>query len=323
MKFTQKFYFCIKVNHLFMSSDHGSLKAVFFALGGNLLIAIIKFIVAFFTLSSSMLAEAIHSVADCANQVFLLIGNKRSAKTPTEQHPFGYGKEEYFWGFMVAVLLFFVGAIFSVYEGVHKLSSPVEIENVYWSFIVLVAAIMIELKSFLVANKEFRKKFHKVKFIKALKESTDTNLFVILMEDFAALTGLVIVLISILLAWLVDPVFDAIGSILVGLLLAAISVFLSNELRKLIIGENISRDLRNELKKIVAANSIVKHVNSIDAMVIGKGRFLLVISVDIDDKASGQKVEDQLNEIRKDLLAKCSDIHSVYIDVRDFNRDTH
>jgi len=306
-----------------MSADHGSLKAVFFALGGNLLIAIIKFIVAFFTLSSSMLAEAIHSVADCANQVFLLIGNKRSAKKPSEQHPFGYGKEEYFWGFMVAVLLFFVGAIFSVYEGIHKLSNLSVIQHVYWSFAVLAAAIIIESKSFLVAYKEFNKKFKGVSFIKALKESTDTNLFVILMEDFAALTGLGIVFISIMLAWLVDPVFDAIGSILVGLLLAAISVFLSNELRKLIIGENISRDLRNEFKKIVTANSIVKHVNCINAMVIGKGRFLLVISVDIEDNATGHDVEDQLNEIRRDLLARNTDIHSVYIDVRDLNRSSH
>jgi cation diffusion facilitator family transporter len=306
-----------------MSADHGSLKAVFFALGGNLLIAIIKFIVAFFTLSSAMLAEAIHSVADCANQVFLLIGNKRSAKKPTEQHPFGYGKEEYFWGFMVAVLLFFVGAIFSVYEGIHKLSNPSEIQHVYWSFAVLAAAIIIESKSFNVAYKEFRKKFKSVGFVKALKESTDTNLFVILMEDFAALTGLGIVLISILLAWLVDPVFDAIGSILVGVLLATISVFLSNELRKLIIGENISRTLRNELKSVVAANSVVKHVNSINAMVIGKGRFLLVISVDIENNAMGHNIEDQLNEIRKDLLALNSDIHSVYMDVRDLNRSTH
>lgn len=306
-----------------MSADHGSLKAVFFALGGNLLIAIIKFIVAFFTLSSAMLAEAIHSVADCANQIFLLIGNKRSAKKPTEQHPFGYGKEEYFWGFMVAVLLFFVGAIFSVYEGIHKLSNPAEINHVYWSFAVLIVAILIESKSFNVAYKEFSKKFKGISFIKALKESTDTNLFVILMEDFAALMGLIFVFISTLLAWLVNPIFDAVGSIFVGLLLASVSVFLSNELRKLIIGENISRTLRNELKKVVAANPIVCHVNCINAMVIGKGRFLLVVSIDIVDDSTGHNIEDQLNEIRKDLLTLNPNIHSVYIDIRDLNRSSH
>lgn len=306
-----------------MSAGNGSLKAIFFALGGNLVIAIIKFIVAFITASSAMLAEAIHSFADCTNQVFLLIGNKRSAKPATEQHPFGYGKEEYFWGFMVAILLFFVGAIFSVYEGVHKLFAPSEINHVYWSFGVLTVAIIIEAKSFHVAYTEFNKLFKGVRFVTALKESTDTNLFVILVEDFAALAGLIVVLISTLLAWLVNPVFDAIGSVFVGLILATVSVFLTNELRKLIIGENIPRELRHKLKSKVAENNIVKHVNCINAMVMGRGRFLLIISVDVENSASGQEIEDQLNEIRKDLLAISSNILSVYIDVRDLNRNTH
>lgn len=303
-----------------MSAGHGSLKAVFFALGGNIVIAILKFIVAFITRSSAMMAEAIHSVADCTNQIFLLIGNKRSAKGPTEQHPFGFGKEEYFWGFMVAVLLFFVGAIFSIYEGIHKLSSPTQLESLHWSFIVLGLSIIIEAKSFHVAFTEFRKKFKNIKFITALKESTDTNIFVILMEDFGALAGLVIVLVTTLLSYFVHPVFDALGSILVGMLLVCISVFLSNELRKLIIGENIPRTLRNEMKQKIASNPVVKHVNSIDAMVMGRGKFLLVVSVDIADDATGYNIEDQLDIIRKELFAKSNNILAVYIDVRDMSR---
>ncbi len=306
-----------------MSTEHGSLRAIFFALGGNFIIAVIKFIVASITASTAMFAEAIHSFADCSNQIFLLIGNKRSAKKPTEQHPFGFGKEEYFWGFMVAILLFFVGAIFSVYEGVHKLFNPTEINSVYWSFGVLIIAIIIEAKSFQVAYTEFNKIFKGVRFITALKESTDTNLFVILMEDLAALLGLIFVLTSTLLAWLVNPIFDAIGSIFVGLLLATVSVFLSNELRKLIIGENIPRELRHKFKVKVAENKIIKHVNSINAMIMGRGKFLLIVSVDIEEEAIGHEIEDQLNEIRKDLLAISSNILSVYIDVRDLNRSTH
>lgn len=303
-----------------MSADHGSLKAVFFALVGNIIIAILKFIVAGITRSSAMMAEAIHSVADCTNQIFLLIGNKRSAKGPTEQHPFGYGKEEYFWGFMVAVLLFFVGALFSIYEGIHKLSSPVQLESLHWSFIVLGLSIIIEAKSFHVAFVEFRKKFKKIKFITALKESTDTNIFVILMEDFGALAGLVIVLITTLLSYFVHPIFDAVGSILVGVLLVCISVFLSNELRKLIIGENIPRSLRSELKQIVVRNPVVKHVNSINAMVMGRGKFLLVVSVDIIDDTTGYDIENQFNEIRKELYIKSDKILTIYIDIHDLNR---
>jgi cation diffusion facilitator family transporter len=296
------------------------MRAVVFALGSNILITIIKFIVATITHSAGMLAEAIHSVADCGNQIFLLIGNKRSAKKPNEMHPFGYGKEEYFWGFLVAVLLFFVGAAFSIYEGVHKLFQPSELQQIKWSFIVLSVSIVIEGKSFHVAYSAFRQSTRGIGMYRALKESTDTNLFVILLEDSAALIGLSIVLISTALAWYVHPVFDAIGSIMVGVLLISISLFMINELRKLIVGENISLKLRNEFKEIVVANPVIHDVNFISAMMMGKSKFLLVISIDLENKALGSSVEVQLEKIRKELFAKNPYIHSIYFDVRDPKR---
>ena len=162
-----------------MSGNKGSVKAVVFALGSNLLITIIKFVVSIFTHSAGMMAEAIHSVADCGNQIFLLIGNKRSAKKASEMHPFGYGKEEYFWGFLVAVLLFFVGAVFSIYEGIHKLFQPSELQNISWSFIVLIVSILLEGKSYHVAYSSFSKTRKGAGMYKSLKDATDTNLFVI------------------------------------------------------------------------------------------------------------------------------------------------
>ncbi len=305
-----------------MSEHNGSVKAVVFALGSNILITIIKFIVSTITHSAGMLAEAIHSFADCGNQIFLLIGNKRAAKKPSELHPFGYGKEEYFWGFLVAILLFFVGAIFSIYEGVHKLFQPSELQNISWSYIVLVLSILIEGKSFHVAYTSFAKTRKGTSMYKALKESTDTNLFVILLEDSAALTGLTIILVSTTLAWFVHPVFDAIGSILVGLLLIVISLFMINELRKLIVGENISRELRDEFKLIVSANPVIHKVNSISAMMMGKSKFMLVIGVDLQDNIHASKVEIQFEKIRKELGQKNPNIHSVYFDVRDLKRET-
>ena len=305
-----------------MSEHNGSVKAVVFALGSNILITIIKFIVSTITHSAGMLAEAIHSFADCGNQIFLLIGNKRAAKKPSELHPFGYGKEEYFWGFLVAILLFFVGAIFSIYEGVHKLFQPSELQNISWSFIVLVISILIEGKSFHVAYTAFAKTRKGTGMYKALKESTDTNLFVILLEDSAALTGLTIILFSTTLAWFVHPVFDAIGSILVGLLLIVISLFMINELRKLIVGENISRELRDEFKLIVSANPVIHKVNSISAMMMGKSKFMLVIGVDLQDNIHASTVEIQFEKIKKELGQKNPNIHSVYFDVRDLKRET-
>jgi divalent metal cation (Fe/Co/Zn/Cd) transporter len=157
---------------------------------------------------------------------------------------------------------------------------------------------------------------------RALKESTDTNLFVILLEDSAALIGLSIVLISTALAWYVHPLFDAIGSILVGVLLITISVFMINELRKLIVGENISLALRNELKEIVLANPVIFRVNSVSAMMMGKNRFLLVIGVDLKDRVSASSVEIQFEKIRQELHNKNPYIHSIYFDVRDLERES-
>ncbi|MCK9638976.1 MAG: cation diffusion facilitator family transporter [Prolixibacteraceae bacterium] len=306
-----------------MSGHSGSVKAVVFALGSNILITIIKFIVSAVTHSAGMLAESIHSFADCGNQVFLLIGNKRSAKPATEQHPFGYGKEEYFWGFLVAVLLFFVGAAFSIYEGVHKLFNPVDLQNISWSFIVLIVSILLEGKSFHVAYTAFKNTNKGIGIYKALKESTDTNLFVILLEDSAALIGLTLVLISTALAWFVHPVFDAIGSILVGILLVTISLFMINELRKLIVGENISKELRREFEQTVMANSVIHQVNYISAMMMGKGKFMLVIGVDLENKVSASLVEDQFRKIRNELHNSNDSIHSIYFDVKDLVREAH
>jgi cation diffusion facilitator family transporter len=305
-----------------MSGHSGSVRAVVFALGSNVLITIIKFVVSFFTHSAGMMAEAIHSVADCGNQVFLLIGNKRSAKKPTELHPLGYGREEYFWGFLVAVLLFFVGAAFSIYEGVHKLFQPSELQNVGWSFVVLVASIVIEGKSFNVAYTAFSKANRGVGMYKALKDSTDTNLFVILLEDSAALSGLTIVLVTTALAWFVHPIFDAIGSILVGILLITVSLFMINELRKLIVGENIPKALRDEFHEMVLSNPVIHKVNSILAVMIGQGKFILIIGVDLKDEVMASEIEVQFDKIRRELNQKNNNIHSVFFDVRDLKRET-
>lgn len=303
-----------------MSGHNGSMRAVFFALGSNIVITIIKFIVSIVTHSAGMMAEAVHSVADCGNQVFLLIGSKRSARKPTDMHPFGYGKEEYFWGFLVAVLLFFVGAAFSIYEGIHKLIQPTELQNIKWSFIVLAISIIIEGKSFQVAYSTFRKSNKGTGMFKALKDSTDTNLFVILLEDSAALLGLSIVLISTFLSWTVHPVFDAIGSILVGILLITISLFMINELRQLIVGENIPKELREEFKKVILQNPVIHNVNFISAMMMGKSKFLLVIGIDLENKIKASTIEDELAKIRQALNDMNPDILSVYFDVRDLER---
>ncbi|HOW30338.1 MAG TPA: cation diffusion facilitator family transporter [Bacteroidales bacterium] len=301
-------------------SAGGSKRAVIFALGGNLLIATIKYIVSFVTGSAAMLAESIHSTADSMNQVFLLIGDKRAKKQPDEWHSFGYSKEIFFWSMMVAVLLFFVGALFSIYEGINKLAHHEQVENAVWIFIVIGSSIIIEAKSFHVAYTEFRKT-HKQPILRAIRESTDVNLVVILLEDFAALVGLIIVLLSTGLALLAHPVFDAIGSVMVGLLLLIISIVLINEVKNLIIGESIPREQRNQIRQIIHSHKEVKHINRMQTMVMGNHRYMVLLSLDIDNDLSGYKTEDLIEKMKTEIRHKSKGIENIYIEVKDSVRN--
>ncbi len=296
-------------------SHSNSTKAVVFALLGNVFISLIKYVAAFFTLSASMLAEAIHSTADCLNQVFLLIGGQRAKKENDELHPFGYGREEFFWGFMVAILLFFGGAIFSIYEGIHKLTEPHAIEHVGWALAVLGISMIIEGKTFLIALKQLKESSNG-NMIKAIKDSVDTNLIVIILEDSAALVGLFIAFVCTLLS-LYNPIFDAIGSILIGLILSFVSYSLVNELRKLIIGESMPREDRNDIKQILNSFTDITHVNRIKTMAMGRNKYLLLISINVDDFLRGHKVEDLVENIKEDILKEFDNVGEIYVEISD------
>lgn len=296
-------------------SKTNSTKAVITALIGNGLITIMKFIAAFFTKSASMMAEAIHSSADCMNQIFLLIGNKRSKKKNDELHPFGYGREEFFWAFMVAILLFFGGATYSLFEGFHKIMNPTQVEHVGWALGVLGISILIEGKTFFVALKELRKT-SSAKFFKAIEKSVDINLIVILLEDAAALAGLLVAFICTIIS-IKFPIFDGIGSILVGVILCYVSYSLVNELRKLIIGESMQRKDRVRIKEIINNFEFVTHINRIKTMTMGKNNYLLLISVNVDDFMKVYSVEDNVEEMKQDIKKEFPQVSEIYIEVSD------
>jgi len=301
-------------------SSHGSNKAIIFALAGNMLIAIIKYIVAFVTGSAAMLAESIHSTADSFNQVLLLIGHKRAKKLPSEMHSLGYANEVFFWSLMVAVLLFFVGALFSIYEGIHKLIHPEDIKNVYWIFAVLISSIAIEAKSFQVALGEFRKTT-KLPFLKAIRASTQVSLIVVVLEDSAAMAGLFIVLISTTLAWLVSPIFDAIGSITVGILLLGVSILLIAEVKNLIVGESMPRERRLLMRNVIRRFKNIGHINRIQSMVMGDSQYLVLLSVDINDEMKGSEIEDLTEQLKLNLKKEIPEIGTIYIEVQDADRN--
>lgn len=296
-------------------SHANSTKAVVIALVGNALIAILKFIAAFFTKSASMSAEAIHSSADSLNQILLLIGNKRSKRKHDELHPFGYGREEFFWAFMVAILLFFGGAMYSIYEGVHKMIHPQQIKHFWWAIIVLGVSIVIESKSFSVAYKEM-KKTTKGSMAHAIKKSIDTNLIVILLEDAAALSGLVVAFICTILST-INPIFDAIGSISVGIILCYVSYSLVNELRKLIIGESMPRDERNRIKEIINEYEMVTHINRIKTMAMGRNNYLLLLSLNVGDFMKAYTIEDNIEEMKIEIQKEFPQVSEIYIEISD------
>lgn len=267
-----------------------------------------------------MLAESIHSTADSFNQVLLLVGNKKSKKASNELHSFGYANEVFFWSLMVAVLLFFVGSLFSIYEGFHKLMHPEELTQVHWIFVILVSSLLIEAKSLQVAYTEFRKTTG-LPFLKAIKASTHVSLIVVVLEDSAAMLGLVIVLASTILAWLVNPVFDAIGSIAVGLLLLVVSVLLIAEVKNLIVGESMPREKRQLVKNAIHSYKQIKHINRLQTMVMGDNKYIALLSLDIDDTISTGVAEDLVEKIKIQLKKDIPEIGIIYIELQDAVRN--
>lgn len=300
-------------------SSHTSNKSVIIALAGNTLISIIKYIVAFISGSAGMLAEAVHSTADCLNQIFLLIGAKSSNKARDESHSMGYGRYEYFYGLIVAIMLFFIGSLFSFYEGIHKLSKPEELSHLWLSLVVLGVSIIIEFTSFKVAYNEFRLTT-KGNLLKAIKNSVAVNLIVILLEDAAALLGLICVIITTILS-IYYPIFDAIGSILVGVLLLSVSFFMTNEIKKLIVGESMDRESSNRIKEISRDFPHVKHVNKIQTMAMGRCQYMVLLSIDFEDDMTSYDVEDTIEQIKIDVKKEFANIDTFYIEAKDANRN--
>lgn len=220
-------------------SSHGGTKAVLAALGANLGIAVIKFIAFAITGSSSMLAEGVHSVVDSGNQGLLLVGGKRAKRTATPEHPFGYGRDRYVYGFLVALMLFSAGGLFALFEGIEKVRHPHELESIVVALAVLVIAIGLESFSLRTAIRESRPLKGEDSWFEFIRHAKVPELPVVLLEDVAALTGLVLALFGVGMAELTgDPVWDGIGTMAIGLLLITVAVILVVETKSLLLGES-------------------------------------------------------------------------------------
>lgn len=289
-------------------------KAVKAALAANLLVATIKIISAVITNSKAMLAEGIHSVADSLNQILLLIGIKQSEKRPDDNHNFGYGKSQFFWSLMVGVILFFLGGAYAMYEGYHKILHPEEIQYAWVVVWILFIASIIEGKALSIAYKEFKAESDGCNVFDYIKETTNSSVIVILLEDSAALIGLLIAFIGTLLTIFVDPIFDGISSFLIGLLLTFVSFTLTTEIYKLIIGESMTPQEHQEIKDQIEGYQIVDTVLSIRSMYLGNNKAILIVQVDMNDKKSIHELENIVPKIKADIIRNNDKVYDIIIE---------
>lgn len=278
-------------------SANGSVKAIFYALGANLGIAIAKSAAAWYTKSGAMLAEAIHSFADSANQLLLLLGLKRAKRPITQDHPLGYGKAIYFWSFIVALMLFSMGGIFSIYEGVHKLQSP-EMPNAPWVAVgVLGVAIILEIFSLNGALTEVRKVQGRRSLFKWFRSSRQSELIVVVGEDIAALVGLVLAFCAVLLTIITsNPLYDALGTIAIGVVLVLVAVVLSIEVKSLLIGESADPDTVESMKKFISDQPEISELYSLITLQLGQ-ELMVSAKVRMSESENAKKLIDDMNSI--------------------------
>lgn len=275
-----------------------SKKAIYAAMIGNSLIAVTKFVAASITGSAAMISEGIHSLVDTGNQVLLLFGLKRAAQPPSKDFPFGHGKEIYFWSFVVAILIFALGAGISLYKGYQHVLHAEPLTNVTINYIVLAAAILFEAGAFYVAYKEFAKEKGELGLLEAVRRGKDPSLFVVLFEDGAAMLGLLVALAGIALAQATgNPVFDGLASMVIGLILAGTAFWLAYETKSLLIGEAASSWLVEDVRDLLGAQSDIKTVNEVATLHMGPDFVLAAISVDFADGMSADDLENRVTEL--------------------------
>ncbi|RXZ38536.1 cation diffusion facilitator family transporter [Oxalobacteraceae bacterium CAVE-383] len=291
--------------------------AVFGAIGANIAIAASKFIVAGITGSSVMISEGIHSTVDTFNGFLLLLGLKFSRRPPTPEHPFGHGKELYFWSLIVAVLIFGVGGGISAYEGILHMRSPVPMQDPFWNYLVLGIAAAFEGGSFLIALRQLQAENETSDFREALRNNRDPSTLSVVAEDGAALAGLAIAAVGTLLSQVLEmPVIDGAASTLIGALLCGVAILLMRQLRGLLVGEGIRPDTSAAIRRIVLRNPSVCKVGAILGMYMGADDILLTLDVEFQADTTASEVAHAVDAIEKEIRTAYPKIKRIYIEGR-------
>ncbi|MBS0335172.1 MAG: cation diffusion facilitator family transporter [Proteobacteria bacterium] len=303
-------------------ASHTSKTVIYAALAGNTAIAATKFAAAGFTGSAAMLSEAIHSVVDTGNQLLLLLGLRRAAKPADARHPFGYGLQLYFYTFVVAVLIFGVGAVVSFMHGIAKIRHPHGIEHAWVNYLVLGLGILFEGGVWLVALKAFNRQRGGRSIFAEIRSSKDPTVFTVLFEDTAALSGLVIALLGVFLSEALDaPVLDGVASLLIGAILAVTAFFLASESQSLLTGEAASHETRVGINRIARAEPGVAGLNQARTMHFGPNEVFVALSLDFEDSLPAGEVERIVTRIEQRLRTAYPEIGQVFIEAQSFDAD--
>ncbi|WP_244631203.1 cation diffusion facilitator family transporter [Aureimonas sp. ME7] len=292
----------------------GSKTVVYAALGGNFLIALTKFGAAFFTGSSAMLSEGVHSLVDTGNEVLLLYGMRRAERPADRTHPLGHGRELYFWSFIVALLVFALGAGVSIYQGIHHIANPEPIENAGWNYAVLGASFLFEGFSWIVALRELNREKGTLGYLEAIRRSKDPTTFTVLLEDTAALIGLAIAFLGIFLAeWLGEPALDGVASIGIGLVLTGVAIFLARESKGLLIGEPALPAVQEAILRIAEADPAVRSANGVVTTHLGPRQIVAALSAEFEDHMSAPEIEACVGRIENRLKTEVPDVTTLFI----------
>ncbi|HNA98028.1 MAG TPA: cation diffusion facilitator family transporter [Marmoricola sp.] len=305
-------------------SAEGGTKAVVAALLANMGIAVTKFVAFFLTGASSMLAEAIHSVADSGNQVLLLLGGRTSKREPTAQHPFGFGRERYIYAFIVSIVLFSVGGLFALYEAYHKLQHVLEhpgdlgaMAGRWWwvPVAVLGIAIVMESLSFRTAIKESNKVRGSVSWVDFIRRAKSPELPVILLEDFAALAGLLFALFGVGLTLITqNPIFDVIGTALIGLLLVAVAVVLGVETKSLLLGESASKADQEQIATALQATEGILGIIHMKTLHLGPEELLVAAKIDVSGTETAAAVAEAIDRAEANIRAAAPTARVIYLE---------
>lgn len=294
-----------------------SRNVIFAALAGNTAIAVTKFAAALFTGSAAMMSEAIHSAVDTGNQILLLIGLKRAARPANEAHPFGHGLQLYFYTFVVAIMIFGLGAVISILHGVERIRAPAPIDNPWVNYLVLGLAILFEGGSWWVALKAFNQDRAGRPLLLTVRESKDPTIFTVLFEDTAALTGLVIALVGVAASQAFQmPIIDGVASVAIGVVLAITAGFLAHESQSLLTGEAADPATRRGIAALAKAEAGVVGLNDIRTMHFGPTEILVALSLDFQDDLSAADVEATVARLEHAIRAAYPQAGRIYVEAQ-------